>query len=188
MVERVRVQPLILAPISPSLDEERSWPKLSDIIAVQPRYHQVPGWRKKDKIWTNSGGEKFISPYNQRLKLRVLIDSHAGAAGHQGIDPKINNLLVYFNCSVMNKEVHTFVHSCLQCLSSESSRIVPLPLGNSIHGIKPNEVIHFYYCHMVPSTGSEQYVLIIKDDLTSYFWLIPCANTDLITTADSLLR
>lgn len=88
----------------------------------------------------------------------------------------------------MEKDVDIFLDSCLHFLSSHSSSIVPRSLAHAVHGRKPKEVIHFVYCHMGPRTGSEQYVFIIKDELKSYFWLIPCSNTYAITKVDSLLR
>ena len=67
-----------------------------------------------------------------------------------------------------------------------SSEKVPRPLGHALHATSINEVIHFDYCWMGPSTGEDKYVLVIKDDLSSYVWLMPTANADASTTADCL--
>lgn len=56
-----------------------------------------------------------------------------------------------------------------------------------MHASKPDEIIHFDYCYMGKSDGEENYVLIIKDDLTSYVWLKPVAVIDAYKTATILL-
>lgn len=171
-----------------SLDENINWPKITDIIAAETRRSPGQGWRRQRNIWKNSRGEMFVPPSADRLKLRIIIAAHAGAAGHERVDATLKNIAGHFSWPDMKTDVKNLVQSCLYCLSSDSSHVVPRPLGHPLHATKPNEVIHFDYCYMGPSTGSEQYDLIVKDDLTSYVWLTLCEHTDALTTANCLLR
>ena len=57
-----------------------------------------------------------------------------------------------------------------------------------MHATSINEVIHFDYCWMGRSVGEDKYVLIVKDDLSSYVLLMPTANADESTTADCFIK
>lgn len=185
---RVRLQSLMLAPISPSLSESYEWPRPKDIIKCQPRNRPGKGWELRNSVWVNEKGEIFIPREAKQLRLRILVAAHAGLAGHRGRDPTIANLEGRFWWQEMRKDAEDFVKSCLHCLTSDSGNTVPRPLGHALHASEPNEVIHFDYCYLGKSTGSEEYVLIIKDDLTAFTWLKPVATIDSVSTADCLLE
>ncbi len=40
---------------------------------------------------------------------------------------------------------------------------------------------------MMPGEGDSLYVLILKDDLSGYVWLVPAIEADASTVADALL-
>lgn len=75
-------------------------------------------------------------------------------------------------------DVQCFVDSCLHCISADSGQLVVRLLFHALDGSKQNEVIHFDYAHMRNITGAEEYLLIIKVDLTLFAWLQPVANAD----------
>lgn len=59
-----------------------------------------------------------------------------------------------------------------------SGERVPRPLGNALHGTRPNEIIHLDYCFIPKAATGESYVLMVKDDLRGYTWLYPCESFD----------
>lgn len=73
-------------------------------------------------------------------------------------------------------------------MASSSGERVSRPLGHSLHGLKPKEVINFDFCYIMPSSTGEKYVLILKDDLSSYTWFYACENADSGTAAGTLLE
>ena len=68
-----------------------------------------------------------------------------------------------------------FVRQCFYCADTRSGEVVPRPLGETVHGTAPNEVVHFDYLHEgesgpqasqgLPEDGDFRYILVIMDDL-----------------------
>jgi hypothetical protein len=74
----------------------------------------------------------------------------------------------------MAKNVKVFVQNCLHCVATITGRKAPCPLGTKIHATKPNEVLHFDFLYIgLSRDGKYQYLLIFKDDLSGYIWLVP---------------
>eukprot|EP00903_Cladosiphon_okamuranus_P017345 g15980.t1 len=44
--------------------------------------------------------------------------------------------------------VRDFVKQCLHCMDSKAGEMVPRPLGATVHGKRPGEVLHFDYLHV----------------------------------------
>ena len=61
-------------------------------------------------------------------------------------------------------------------------------MGNALHAAKPNQILHFDFCYIGKSTSGELYVLILKDDFSSYVWLFPCISADAEATANALIE
>lgn len=56
---------------------------------------------------------------------------------------------------------------------------MPRPLASALHAQRPNEVVHLDYLYMGPSSAEgPKYVLLLKDDLSSFAWLFPTAHPD----------
>ena len=87
----------------------------------------------------------------------------------------------------MKNDVKNFVQTCLHCLRTDSGEVIPRPLGHALHASSPNELIHFDFCYMRHSETKHVYVLIIKDDLSGYIWLRPCAEANAETTSEHLI-
>jgi hypothetical protein len=47
--------------------------------------------------------------------------------------------------------------------------------GTQLHATKPNEILHFDFLYIGLSRDRKyQYLLLLKDDLRGYLWLVPC--------------
>lgn len=185
---KISAKSALLAPISPSLDEAFEWPSPAELINVQPASSPGPEWTLQNCVWTNKKGEILIPQSEHKLKIRILVAAHAGPAGHRASEATKNNLTGRFWWDDMEHDINSFINSCLHCITSSSGQKVPRPLGHTIHATEPNQVIHFDFCYMGKSTSAHEYVLIIKDDLTSFVWLKPTVSADAVTTADILLE
>lgn len=72
----------------------------------------------------------------------------------------------------MTEYVKTFVENCLDCLVSRSGEMIPRPVASSLHVSIPNEVLDMDYLYMGQSSRKDfKYVLIMKDDSSSFVWL-----------------
>lgn len=62
-------------------------------------------------------------------------------------------------------------------------------MATALHAQNPNEVVHMDYLYIGPATkGNLKYVLLLKDDLSSYCWLYPAAAPDAHTAATALAK
>ena len=184
--ERIRLGSLVLAPVSPNLSDDYDWPTLSEIRSVQPKIMDDKQWNIGNGIWRNSKAEMFVPDDENKLKIRLLIAAHAGMSGHRAKDITLSNLSSSFWWKTRDQDVQSFVDSCLHCISTSSGEKVPRPLGHALHATTINEVLHFDYCWMGPSDVNEKYILVIKDDLSSYIWLMPTISAHAVTTAECL--
>lgn len=87
----------------------------------------------------------------------------------------------------MRSNGECFVSSCIHWLTTKTGNRVLMPMGKALHGSEPNEVIHFNFCHISKGEQGHKYVLIIKDDLRSYFWLYPYKEIEAVTVFDALV-
>jgi Integrase core domain len=89
----------------------------------------------------------------------------------------------------MAKDVKVCVQNCLHCVATIPGDKVPRPLGTQLHETKPNEILHFYFLYIgLSRDGKYQYLLLLKDDLSGYLWLVPCRTADAAATVDALMR
>jgi Integrase core domain len=89
----------------------------------------------------------------------------------------------------MAKDIKVIVQKCLHCVATISGDEKPRPLGTQLHATKPNEILHFDFLYIGLSTdGKYQYLLLLKDDLSEYLWLVPCRTADTAATVGALMR
>ena len=91
-----------------------------------------------------------------------------------------------------------FVRQCLHCMDSKSGEKVPRPFGETVHGKRPGEVLHFDYLHVGESgplgadgldeSGGFTYLLVLMDDLSNFVWLEPTGACTARLTAQHLLN
>ena len=81
-----------------------------------------------------------------------------------------------------------FVKNCLHCLVGKGNHKVPRPLALTLHGTRPNEVLHFDFLYQGPGTGGVKYVLALTDDLSSYKWLCLTERADAEATEQEISR
>jgi IS30 family transposase len=77
------------------------------------------------------------------------------------------------------------VKYAMQHLAPLQSQLDPTQLNAT----KPNEILHFDFLYIGSSRdGKYQYLLLLKDDLSGYLWLVPCRTADAAATFDALMR
>ena len=168
-------------------EDDFHWPSLEEIIKAQNRAERpvnaVKGhegeWRINGKIWI---------PQEPSLQIRLLVTGHCGAAGHRGIEATKSILQEQFTWADLKSDVELFVKSCILCLSTRAGDKIPRPFSSTIHALLPNEVLHFDYLYMGKGANDLKYVLVLRDDLSGYVWLVPAQWADSETTAKEISR
>ena len=113
----------------------------------------------------------WIPNSDQNLQLKILVASHCGAIRHRGVTATISVLLEQFYWKSMKRDAEQLVKGCLHCIATRTGSVIPRPLAHSLHGERPNEVVHLDYLYMGAGIDNKSYVLIIRDDLSSFVWL-----------------
>ena len=189
-----RISTVFKAPLAPHKDPEFSWPSVEVIKAAQTRalsqHEHVPTFLTKDRrqLYRDDKKRYWIPSTETTLQVRLCIIAHCGRGGHRGSDTTLRHIAEHYVWKNMSVDVHTFCNTCLHCLATAPNIRVPRPLANTMHADKPNELIHFDYLYLGESKKGVSYVLIIKDDATSYTWLTPCERADAEHTVDTLLK
>lgn len=120
------------------------------------------------------------------LQLRLLIVAHCDTSDHRGTDSTECTLREQFTWNTFADDAREFVADCIHCIMAKTGHKIPRPYAETLHAVKPNEVVHFDYLYMGPSGDGYQYVLVIKDELSSYNWLRETMAADANTAASVL--
>ena len=129
--------------------------------------------RNKHNLIVNEEKAIWIPPEDTNLQRRICIFGHCGRGGQRGIGTTYKNIRDYFYWRNMKSDISVFCYTCLHCQSTIGGLRIPRPLGHTLHADKPNNLIHFDFLYMYPGEGDMKYVLIIKDDHSSYIMLEP---------------
>lgn len=193
---------LFIAPFCPDLDPDFQWPSLKDVehaqtAALEKGEEKPPSGfslntarralRSTPRIYKNSDSVVWIPSAAVHLQVRSCIIGHCGRAGHRGTSTTHASISAHFHWEGMRGDIASFCNSCLHCVSTIGGHRIPRIMGHAMHSDKPNELLHFDFLYMHPSTTKALYTLIIKDDASSFVWLLPCEHADAETTASSLL-
>lgn len=185
------IRRLIYLPALPSSSsEEFVWPSRKDIAAAQELHRSsMPGdLNEEDGLMVFSSSAIWIPDESEELQLRICVIGHTGPAGHRGVQATTSAIKSVFQWSTLVDDVQMFCKSCIHCVSTLGGSRVPRPFGPAVHGTEPNDLLQFDFLEIAPSKTGSKYLLLLRDDFSSYSWLIPftAANSD--NTADALIE
>ena len=95
------------------------------------------GLDSRDLLW--------IPEQVKGMQTWLIVYAHIKDAGHRGVAATLQRLQGY--CCWFRMEVHVieFVKQCLHCMDSKAGKKIPPPLGKTVHGRRPGEVLYFDY-------------------------------------------
>jgi len=186
-----RIAALLKAPVAPDLQPDFEWPTEKEIhdvqhAAIAKGNEEAPSATRRSLRVTD--GAVWIPKYAVSLQLRICVIAHCGRGGHRGLAATFENIRPHFFWKNMRTDITTFCNTCLHCLSTCGGDRVPRAMGHALHAEKPNELIHFDFLYMGPGDGDFSYILIIKDDASSFVWLEAVEAADAKTAASTLLK
>ncbi|OWZ06455.1 Retrotransposon protein [Phytophthora megakarya] len=82
--------------------------------------------------------------------------------------------------------VAKFVRQCLLCKHFKGPRQIPRPYGPLLKANERNEVVHWDFLSLGESFGDSSYLLVVKDGLSHFCELFPCATPTAYITAEAL--
>ncbi|CAM9790553.1 unnamed protein product, partial [Sphacelaria rigidula] len=90
----------------------------------------------------------WILSSDKQLQVRLIICAHMRDAGHRGVAATLVRLQELCVWQGIETHVREFVCQSLHCADSRAGDVVPRPLGETVHGTTPNEVVHFDFLHV----------------------------------------
>ncbi|KAE9122647.1 hypothetical protein PF007_g7378 [Phytophthora fragariae] len=182
-------QVVVVPSISPLMDDKFEWPTLQEIRDAQKTTEQpdLVAWSSELECLV-FGDKRVWIPDSRDLFQRICVVAHAGRSGHRGERATAAAIRDWSWWPIPADDVSRFVRSCIHCVATRNGR-EPRPYGPAIHATKPNEVIHFDYLTLPEDEDSHnKYVLVVKDDFSSFTELYPAADPDASTCVDALLQ
>ncbi|OWZ11929.1 Retrotransposon protein, Ty3-gypsy subclass [Phytophthora megakarya] len=79
-----------------------------------------------------------------------------------------------FDWSTFGDDIKKFVRGCLYGMII-GDRVVPRPFGEALLASATKEVLHFDFLSLPACTTGDQYVQVLKDDMSGYCELVVCA-------------
>jgi hypothetical protein len=123
------------------------------------------------------------------LQLRLCVEEHCRSAGRRAFEATLGAIKEYVAWTTLAKDAKFFVQNCLHCVATVLEDKVPRPMGTQVHATMPNEILHFGFLYIgLSRDGKYQYLLLLKDDLSGYLWIVPCRTADATATVDALMR
>ena len=133
---------------------------------------------RDDKVYTPKSATQ--------IKIDLLIMSHCGPAGHRGQAVTANHVKDKFTWLGIAADIKTFVNKCLHCRSTKGQIRVTREQAHTLHASRPNEILHFDYLYMSEGEQNWKYILILKDDFSSFVWLVKTRSCDTDSAASAL--
>ena len=122
------------------------------------------------------------------VQLKVLVVSHFGIMGHRGVEATSSTIHELFAWDGMSRDVEAFVGGCIHCIVSRAGHKIPRPLASALHGSRPGEVVHMDFLYLGPITKGQLYVLILRDDFSSFVGLFSVNTADSGTAVDAIAQ
>lgn len=111
------------------------------------------------------------------LKLRISVRVKCGDRGHRGYDVTLKTGSQSYWWIVVRRDIKEITESCIHCTVSRAGKRIPRSLSHTGEGSKTKKVVHADILYTKPATNCEEnYVLLIKDETSSYEWLQACVN------------
>ena len=79
-----------------------------------------------------------------------------------------------------------FVDLYLHCIVSRTGKKIPRPLATALNGSRPNEVLHVDFLYMGPCQEGLKYILLLRNDFSSYVWCFALESADAESAAGAL--
>jgi hypothetical protein len=128
--------------------------------------------------------ERAVEP-----QVRLCVDAHCRSARHRAYEATLCAIKENVTWTTMAKDVKVFVQNCLHCVANIPGDKVPRPLGTQLHAAKPNEILQIDFLYIgLSRDGKYLYILLLKNDLSGYLWLVPCRIANAAATVDALTR
>ncbi|MEN9639683.1 MAG: hypothetical protein RLZZ262_1552, partial [Bacteroidota bacterium] len=169
----------IVAPVHelsfPTIDElkqlqEAASPTEADVVLEDGLY------KRRGRVW--------IPP---DARVLILTIAHYGVAGHYGVEATMQKLREVVNWKHMLEDVKQFIMDCVLCRCAKGVTPTRTHLGIQHRPTKPNQMLHFDFYSVGPSSMGFEYLLVLRDGFSRFVLLVPCKTTDAEAAVNGIL-
>ena len=130
---------------APRVPADEKWPTLVEITQAQQgtTAEERETWQLQKRTGTlYHDGRIFVPAGHNKLRHRIMVVEHAGAAGHRRWAASLRTLTDKFWWSTLKEDLRVFLSNCLLCSKTATGLPVPRPFGKALRGSRPGEAFH----------------------------------------------
>ena len=173
------------------------WPTLAEIGEAQRMEDEGPAagraplmlTREEERQgWVTGTGAGYVPPGQHKLRTRIMMIAHCGAAGQRGQDTTLRLLAKSFFWPTMAADIKAFLHRCILCVKLRSGEVAPVPWGRVLRGRRPGDSLHLDYLTLDGLASDDGHgLLVLKDGQSLFCRLIACFGFNAINAENAIL-
>lgn len=127
---------------------ELDWPTRAELVECQTnaRRGESNGLKIVVGFLQDGKGRTWI-PNDRHMRITLLIAAHGEWNVHRSNTATLREINEHFVWDSIEEDTESFVASCIHCLTTDTWKRIPRPLGRALHGSRPNKVLHFDFCY-----------------------------------------
>ncbi|KAG3090539.1 hypothetical protein PI125_g17673 [Phytophthora idaei] len=132
----------------------------------------------ENRLWTPTNAKELLA--------RIFVVAHCGSQGHRGQESMVLTLKERFYIVKLEDKVAKFVRQCMLCKHFKGPRQIPRPYGPLMKPTNRNEIVHWDFLSLGEGFGDSPYLLVVKDGLSHFRELFPCASPTAYIAVEAL--
>lgn len=131
----------------------------------------------------------FYQAVVPKILVNQMLDFHHEGFGHMGANRMLETVRLRYFWSGMDKDIQAHTRKCINCKLRKSYQRRPrVPIMKYDDSARPLDRVHVDLTGPLPKTkAGNHYIMVIKDYLTKYVWLIPLKTKNAIEVAEAFV-
>ena len=175
---------------APRVPADEQWPTRVEISRAHRDItaEERETWRLQSRAGVlYRDGRLFVPDGHNKLRHRIMVVSHAGAAGHRRWAASLRLLTDRFWWPTLKEDLRMFLSQCLLCGKTATGLPVPRPFGKALRGSRPGEALHLDYFSLKEAVTADKGLLVMKDGFSAFIWLWECQAFDSVVTEEAVI-
>ena len=121
--------------------------------------------------------------------VRLVLRYHHEGFGHMGANRMLETIRLRYFWHHMDKDIVKHTNKCINCKLRKSYQRRPkVPIMKYDDTARPLDRVHVDLTGPLPETkGKHKYIMVIKDYLTKYVWLVPLKTKSAVEVAEAFV-
>jgi hypothetical protein len=121
--------------------------------------------------------------------VRTVLRFHHEGFGHMGANRMLETIRLRYYWPYMDRDILKHTNKCINCKLRKSYQRRPkVPIMKYDDTSRPLDRVHVDLTGPLPTTkGKNRYIMVIKDYLTKYVWLVPLRTKNAVEVAEAFV-